>query len=52
MIHGGSTKLKRPEGIALGADNDALYVVSNNSSSLEMFTDISSDRAVATFRRL
>ena len=43
VIHGGSTKLKRPEGIALGSDDDALYVVNNNSSSLEMFTDISSD---------
>ena len=43
VIHGGSTKLKRPEGIALGFDDDALYVVNNNSSSLEMFTDISSD---------
>ena len=43
VIHGGSTKLKRPEGIALGADDDALYVVNNNSSTLEMFTDITSD---------
>jgi hypothetical protein len=43
VIHGGSTKLKRPEGIAIGADDGALYVVNNNSSSLEMFTDIGSD---------
>ena len=43
VIHGGSTKLKRPEGIALGADDDALYVVSNSTPSLEMFTDVLSD---------
>ena len=40
VIHGGSTKLKRPEGIALGADDNTLYVVSNSTPSLEMFTDI------------
>jgi hypothetical protein len=43
VIHGGSTKLKRPEGIAIGADDGALYVVNNDVSSLEMFTDIGSD---------
>ncbi len=43
VIHGGSTKLKRPEGIAIGADDGALYVVNNSVSSLEMFTDIGSD---------
>ena len=43
VIHGGSTKLKRPEGIALGVDDDALYVVNNVTPSLEMFTDIDSD---------
>ena len=43
MIHGGSTKLKRPEGLALGTDDGALYVVNNIKNSLEMFTDIGSD---------
>jgi hypothetical protein len=38
-IQGGSTKLKRPEGIALGVDSGALYVVNNNTSTLTMFTD-------------
>ena len=42
MISGGHTKLKRPEGIALGVDSGALYVVNNSSSSLEMFTDFTS----------
>lgn len=43
VIHGGSTKLKRPEGLAVNADDDALYVVNNLSNTLEMFTDIESD---------
>jgi hypothetical protein len=38
-IEGGKTKLKRPEGIALGLDDGALYVVNNTANSLEMFTD-------------
>jgi len=42
-IHGGNTKLKRPEGIALGVTTDALYVVNNNANTLEMFTDFSGD---------
>ena len=42
VISGGHTKLKRPEGIALGEDSGALYVVNNSSSSLEMFTDFTS----------
>ena len=40
VIHGGSTKFKRPEGVAVNADNGALYVVNNLNNSLEMFTDI------------
>ena len=39
-IQGGSTKLKRPEGVALGMASGALYVVNNNKNSLEMFTDV------------
>jgi hypothetical protein len=39
VIQGGSTKLNRPEGIALGVDSGALYVVNNNTSTLTMFTD-------------
>jgi hypothetical protein len=39
-IHGGSTKLKGPEGIALSADGDTLYVVNSRADSLEMFTDV------------
>jgi hypothetical protein len=42
-IHGGSTKLKRPEGLAINADDGALYVVNNLKNSLEMFTDIGAD---------
>jgi hypothetical protein len=42
-IHGGSTKLKRPEGLAVNSDNGTLYVVNNNKNSLEMFTDIGED---------
>ena len=38
-IEGGKTKFKRPEGIALGNDDGALYVVNNNGNSLQMFTD-------------
>ncbi len=39
VIKGGATKLKRPEGVAIGNDSDALYVVNNNANTLEMFTD-------------
>ncbi|MFZ0677680.1 hypothetical protein [Candidatus Binatus sp.] len=42
VISGGHTKLRRPEGIALGEASGALYVVNNSSSSLEMFTDFTS----------
>jgi len=38
-ISGGSTKLKRPEGIALGVESGALYVVNNDTSTLTMYTD-------------
>jgi len=38
-IAGGKTKFKRAEGIALGNDDGALYVVNNNGNSLQMFTD-------------
>ena len=38
-IHGGKTKFKRAEGVALGNDDGALYVVNNNGNSLQMFTD-------------
>ena len=41
-IHGGSTKLKGPEGIALSPDGDTLYVVNSKADSLEMFTDVPS----------
>jgi DNA-binding beta-propeller fold protein YncE len=41
-IHGGSTKLRGPEGIALDADGDTLYVVNSRADSLEMFTDVPS----------
>jgi hypothetical protein len=41
-IQGGATHLKSPAGIALGLNDDALYVVNNTSNSFEMFTDISS----------
>ena len=43
VIHGGSTKLKRPEGVAVNEADDALYVVNNLSNTLEMFSDIESD---------
>ena len=39
-IHGKRTKLKAPTGIALSADGDTLYVASNETNSLEMFTDV------------
>lgn len=39
-IQGSSTKLKHPEGIALSADGDTLYVVNNLTATLSMFTDI------------
>jgi DNA-binding beta-propeller fold protein YncE len=37
VIQGGRTKLNRPEGIALDADGDALYVVNHNGNSLLEF---------------
>ncbi len=42
-IKGGSTKLGRPEGIAVSDETGALYVVNNLKNSFEMFTDFSSD---------
>lgn len=39
-IQGGSTKLKHPEGIALSADGDTLYVVNQLTNTLSMFSDI------------
>jgi len=39
VIQGGSTKLKRPEGIALSADGN-LYVVNNNANSLNEYADV------------
>jgi hypothetical protein len=39
VIQGSHTKLKSPMGIALDADDDALYVVSARANSLEMFTN-------------
>jgi len=39
-IQGGATKFKRPEGVALSVDGSNLYVVNNNTNTLEMFTDI------------
>jgi hypothetical protein len=41
-IHGGSTKLFAPEGIAISADNDTLYVVNNVADSLSEFDEITS----------
>ncbi|MGH7923199.1 MAG: hypothetical protein ACREQH_01255, partial [Candidatus Binatus sp.] len=38
-IQGNKTRLKRPEGVALGVDDGALYVVSDAKNSLLMFTD-------------
>jgi len=43
VIHGGSTKLKGPEGTALSADGDTLYVVNTDDDTLSMFTDIIND---------
>ena len=39
VIQGGSTKLKRPEGIALSADGN-LYVVNNNGNSLNEYANV------------
>ncbi len=39
VIQGKHTKLKAPEGIAIDAANDALYVVNSDNNSLLMFTD-------------
>jgi len=44
-IHGPATKLKAPEGIALSADGDTLYVANNTVDSVSEFTDITSDEA-------
>lgn len=41
-ISGPHTKLRGPEGIAIDAAGDALYVVSSDNNSLEMFTDFPS----------
>jgi hypothetical protein len=41
-ISGPHTKLRAPEGIAIDAAGDALYVVSSDNNSLEMFTDFPS----------
>jgi len=43
VIHGGSTKLKRPLGLAVDSVTGTLYVVNHFGNSLEMFTDIESD---------
>ena len=40
-IKGGKTKLRRPEGIALSAATDTLYVVNNLTNSFEMYSDVS-----------
>ena len=39
-IQGSSTKLKHPEGVALSADGNTLYVVNNLTNTLLMFSDI------------
>ncbi len=39
-IQGGSTKFKHPEGIAISADGDTLYVVNQLTNTLSMFSDI------------
>ncbi len=39
-IHGGKTKLRRPEGVAINTDDDTLYVVNNSTNTLEMYADI------------
>ncbi len=39
-IQGKSTRLNRPQGIALSQDGDTLYVVNALGNSLEMFTDV------------
>ena len=43
VIHGGSTKLKGPEGTALSPDGDTLYVTNSDNDTLSMFTDITDD---------
>jgi hypothetical protein len=42
-IKGGSTKLKRPEGIAVNVADGALYVVNDANNSVSMFTDFAAD---------
>ena len=44
-IKGIGTKLRAPEGIALSADGDTLYVANNAVDSILEFTDITSDEA-------
>src|SRR5208283_5131212 len=39
-IQGKSTKLNRPEGVALSRDGDTLYVVNQLGNSLEMFDNV------------
>ena len=39
-IKGGATKFRRDEGLAIDEATDALYVVNNESNSLEMFSDV------------
>ena len=41
-IQGGATKFKRPEGLAIDDVTEALYVVNNETNTLEMFTDVKS----------
>ncbi|HZC46419.1 MAG TPA: hypothetical protein VE243_08075, partial [Candidatus Acidoferrum sp.] len=48
-IQGGSTKLKRPEGIALGVASDALYVTNTTTNTLSMFTDLGAITGGGTF---
>jgi hypothetical protein len=44
-IQGGATKFRRDEGLAIDDATDALYVVNNETNSLEMFTDIKENEA-------
>jgi hypothetical protein len=39
-IKGGATKFRRDEGLAIDEATDTLYVVNNESNSLEMFSDV------------
>jgi len=40
VIQGSATKLKRPEGVALGVADDALYVANDLANSISEFTDL------------